>query len=171
MLLLGREQKPVEVIRSRNFASCGQLDMVSDLPNPVEDSLPGLVGQIFLFVIPKDGLLPLFHIATIRTQLAGNQIQQGGLAEAVATDDADAVPFDKIVGEIPDQMPIPVALAQVGYFQNFATQRPTCSVQFQFAGHLTVGDFVLDFVELIDAGFGLSPPGLGLPAHPFQLFA
>lgn len=93
--------------------------------------------------------------------MAGNQIQQGGLAEAVATDDADAVPFDKIVGEIPDQMPIPVALAQVGYFQNFATQRPTCSVQFQFAGHLTVGDFVLDFVELIDAGFGLSPLALG----------
>ena len=76
-------------------------DVVDEVVDPLlEVQLPALLGEVA--DLHRGAHL---HRAAVRRQLPGDQVEQGGLAGAVAAHNADAVAAQQVVGEVADDGP------------------------------------------------------------------
>ena len=98
------EQKPLHHLVGGEGALVG-LHLVGDVVDEVVDpllevQLPPLLGEVA--DLHRGAHL---HRAAVRRQLPRDQVEQGGLAGAVAAHDADAVAAQQVVGEVADDGP------------------------------------------------------------------
>ena len=126
-----------------------------------------------LLVVAEDCVDPSFDGAPVWLQAAGEQVQQGGLARAVAAEDTQPFPLAEDVGEVRDDWSriscgVGPGLAHPVQLQNGASQSAASHLK---GKSLVCGEFLpIDHaVDGINPGPGLCPPGLGAPQEPFPL--
>ncbi len=108
------------------------------------------------------------HLAVIRLQLAQQDLQQGGFADAVRADQADAVAAHDSDGEIVDQGLVAITMANaLGFHHDLAghlalVQRDLCIALYIQARP----DFLAHFLQGTDAAFIACAPGLDALAYP-----
>ena len=108
------------------------------------------------------------HMAAVRLQLPGCQMQQRGFARAVAAHDADAVAAEEIVGEIVDDGAAVEGLADAMKLHDLPPQAAGRRAQLQCIVGFR-GILVQQVLIPLDTLFRFGGPGLAAPHDPFPL--
>ena len=115
IIILGSrlELKVIQELGCRDFAAVLHADHLGHFLDDVDDPPVFVRRKPALGVIAELDGIAHDDAARIRLQGSGQQVQQGGLADAVAPHDAHFLPFLENIGEIIDQLLTLVALAEV----------------------------------------------------------
>src|SRR5690606_18572121 len=108
-------------------------------------------------------------LAAVGLLLVGQHAEQGGLARAVAADDADDGSLGNGQRQIIDQYPIAIALGNAVQFDDLIPQA-LAGRDVDLVGFAALLEFLgLHFLEALQAGLGLGLATFCALAHPLQL--
>ena len=116
-MALGREEEARKYLGGGEAfylgASCGKLEVLSDLLHDVDDALLGSEGRRLLAVVAEAYSLSDVEVPRVWLDLAEEHTEEGGLPDTVLSDDTDLVIAAEDVVEVLQEHLIAKALIDV----------------------------------------------------------
>ena len=145
--------------------------MLGHVFDDVYHAAVGRGGHSFLCIEAETDGLPHDDAAAVGSQSLGDEVEEGGFAYAVGSDDAYFLAFLEYVAVVVDHLFAVVAFGDVVHFQYFAADALGLHGELRAAVVEAGVCLFLQLVEGVDACLGFGAAGLGHAAHPVELGA